>query len=515
MPKKYVIGVDLGTTTIKAVFLDTQDNKIISTQTEEIFPVETQNTEYMEYDPTDWMEYTKRILARGFEEGIDPHDVAGICFGGWTVMAFLVKKDGTPVTNAVHYNDMRHLELLEEADNLYGKLAVERNGNYIGMYSASVKQYWWKVKHPGVWRAADYVATEVSYINYMLTGQWAWNRVEAGFYSQYNAHTREWDDEIISAMGFDRSMFPQLVDAWEVVGTVTQDGAAWSGLAPGTLVFGGVDDASPVALATGAFRQGQGFVSAGSAANIAANTQGPVSHPTAITYPHCIPGLTMTITVMSATGLSYKWMRNAFGQLEAQMAQMTGTYTYDYLNEQARSARPGANGVVFLPYLDGDYTPNNDPNARGVFLGMGTETTKGDMLRASLEGVAFSMKDNMMLIREMGGDIDNIVLTGGIARSPLWLQIIADITGCPVSLPEETEGAPFGSAIIAAVGAGLYEDFEQAVRQTVRVKQDAFVPTEKNRALYEELYEVYKSLYPSLRQAFARIADIKEKYNQE
>lgn len=515
MPKKYVIGVDLGTTTIKAVFLDTRSNRIVSTQTEEIVPAKTENAEAIEYDPKDWLAYTKRILARGFEAGIDPREVAGICFGGWTVMSFLVKEDGTPVTDAVHYNDMRHLELLNEADKRYGKLAVERNGNYIGMYSASVKQYWWKIKRPEVFETADYVATEVSYMNYMLTGRWAFSRVEAGFYSQYNAYTREWDEEIIAAMGFDRSMFPRLVDAWEVVGEVTQEGAALSGLAPGTLVFGGVDDASPVALATGAFQKGQGFVSTGSAANIAANTQGPVSHPTAITYPHCVPGLTMTITVMSSTGLSYKWMRNTFGQLEAQMAQMMGTDAYDYLNRQAKKAKPGANGVLFLPYLDGDYTPNNDPDARGVFLGMGTDTTKGDMLRASLEGVAFSMRDNMALIREMGGEIDKIVLTGGIARSPLWLQIIADITGCPVSLPEETEGAPFGSAIIAAVGAGLYRDFEQGVERAVRIRRDAFMPDEKNRMLYEELYQVYKSLYPGLKGAFARITDIKEKYNQE
>lgn len=515
MHKKYVIGVDLGTTTIKAVFLDTQSGKIASTQTEEIFPIKMQNTDHIEYDPKDWMEYTKRILARGFEEGIDPCEVAGICFGGWTVMSFLVKEDGSPLTNAVHYNDMRHLELLCEADELYGKLAVERNGNHISMYSASVKQYWWKIKQPEVFRSADYVATEVSFMNYMLSGKWAWNRVEAGFYSQYNAYTREWDDEIIARMGFERSMFPRLVDAWEVVGEVTTEGAAWSGLAPGTPVFGGVDDASPVALATGVIKKGQGFVSTGSAANIAANTDGPISHPTAITYPHCIPGLTIAITVMSSTGLSYKWMRNTFGQMEAQMAQMTGADAYDYLNEQAGKARPGSNGVLFLPYLDGDYTPNNDPDARGVFVGMGTDTTKGEMLRASLEGVAFSMLDNMMLIREMGGEIDKIVLTGGIARSPLWLQIIADVTNCAVSLPEETEGAPFGSAIVAAVGAGLYESFDQAIERTVRIERDAFVPNERNNALYGELYQVYKSLYPSLKKAFHQMADIKEKYNQE
>ncbi len=510
MEKRYVIGIDLGTTTVKAVFLDTQAHEIVTTQTQEIFPAETE-PEYLEYDPRDWMEHTRRILERGFAAGVQPEQVAGVCFGGWTVMSFLVKRDGTPVTHAIHYNDMRHLEVLEEAQSRFGAQAVKCNGNYIGMYSGSVKQYWWKIKRPEVFAQADLVSTEVSWMNYMLTGEWAWNRVEAGFFSQYNTQTREWDDDIIARMGFDRVMFPRLVDAWEVVGTVTHDAARWSGLAEGTPVLGGVDDASPVAIATGVVQKGQGFVSAGSGANIAANAECPISHQTAITYPHCIPGLTMAITVMSSTGLSYKWMRNALGQSETQMAEATGLDAYDLMNAQAMRSKPGANGVLFLPYLDGDYTPNNDANARGVFIGMDTDTTKGDLLRASLEGVAFSMLDNIMLIRKMGGAIDEIVITGGIARSPLWLQIIADVTNCPISLPEETEGAPFGSAVIAAVATGKYESFEQAIAQTVKIKQRAFVPDARNHERYAALYEIYKSLYPSLKQAFARLADVKEK----
>jgi len=512
MAKRFLIGIDLGTTTVKVVFVDAQENKIAYTKTEEIFPIKMENPELIEYNANDWWEYTRRLLKYGFDTGIDPKEVAGICFCGWTVMSFMVKADGTQITNPIHYNDMRHINLIDEVKKIVGELAVARNGNHIGMYNGIVKEYWWKKNRPELFEQADYVSTEVTWMNHKLTGEWAWNRSQAGFYGQYDAYTREWDDEIIEKTGFSRIMFPKLVDASEVVGYVTEQAARETGLAQGTPVFGGADDASPVAITTGVITKGQCFVSSGSGGNIAVNTDKPLSHETLITYPHCVGGLTAAITVMSSMGLCYKWMRNAFGQAESAIAQISGEDAYTYLNAQAKIAKPGANGVIFLPYLDGDYTPNNDANARGVFIGMDTATTKNDMLRATLEGVAFAMLDNIMLIRDKGGEIKEIVLAGGLAKSELWLQIIADITDCPVSLPEGSGGASFGCAIIAGVGAGVFESFENAVDRVVNIKRNAFLPSSENHEIYCELYLVYKSLYPKLKGTFAQMADIREKH---
>ena len=511
--KRYLIGIDLGTTTIKAVFLDAKENRIACTQTEEIFPIKTDNLDSIEYDPRDWWEYTRRILKRGFAEGVNPKHVAGVCLGGFTVMALFAKNDGMPVINAVHYNDMRHIELLDEVRGLIGSLAAERNYNHIGMYGGLPKLYWWKKSHPDMFGQADVIASEVTWMNHKLTGEWAFNRTQAAFYNAYNGKMRDWDDEIIHRVGFSRSLFPRLVDATEVMGYVTGQAAEETGLAEGTPVFGGADDAAPVAITTGVIKAGQGYVSAGSGGNIAANTKQPICHETIICFPHCVPGLTSAITVMSATGLSYKWMRNTFGQAESIVAERTGEDAYTYLNAQAALSKPGARGVIFLPYLDGDFTPNNDANARGAFIGMDTASTKNDMLRAVLEGVAFCILDNIMLIRELGGDIDDVVITGGVAKSPLWLQIIADVTGCMVSLPEETEGAPFGNAIVAGVGAGLFASFEEAIKRVVKIRRNAFIPDAGSHALYTELYSVYKGLYESLKGAFARMQDIRGRYD--
>ena len=514
MKKEFLIGVDLGTSTLKAVFVNAAACEVVSTQLEEIFPVKAENPDWIEYDPQDWLDGTIRLLKRGFEAGVDPERVAGICFSGWTVKALFADENGKPLTNAIHYNDMRHLPEIEELEKIVGKLCVERNANYIGVYSGLAKQYWWKKNRPDVFSKASCVYTEASWMVRQLTGKDAWNRSEAGFYGQYNTKTREWDNEIIEKIGFPGSLFPKLYDAWEVVGEVTEQAAKLTGLAPGTPVVAGADDASPSALTTGAISIGQSFLSGGSAANLAANTTGPVSHPTIITYPHCIPGLTTAITVMSSTGLSNKWMRNALGQAEYAVAQITGGDPYIYMDQAVRTSKPGANGVVFLPYLDGDFTPNNDPNARGCFIGMDSSTPKADLLRAVLEGVAFSILDNITLIRDVGGRMDEIIITGGISRSNIWLQIISDVTGCALSLPEETEGTPFGDALIAGFGTGVFSSCEEAVQKMVRINRGAFRPDAENHKLYQNLFKIYRALYPALKDVYSQLASFRANYYQ-
>ena len=515
MKKDILIGIDLGTTTLKAVFLDASSGAIVTTQTEEIFPAAAENPDWLEYDPNDWLEGSIRLLKNGFAAGADPSRVAGVCFSGWTAMALFADEDGRPLTNAIHYNDMRHLSVTDELIALTGRRCVERNANHIGIYSGLAKQYWWKKNRPGVFARARAVHTEASWMARQLTGADAWNRSEAGFFGQYDTGTREWDDEVIDAVGFPRYLHPKLYDAWEIVGEVTEAAARMTGLPAGTPVAAGADDASPSALTTGALDAGQSLLSGGSAANLAAVTLKPVSHPTIITYPHCIPGMTMAITVMSSTGLSNKWMRNALCQAETAVAGITGADPYDYMNQAAAASPPGANGLIFLPYLDGDFTPHNDPNARGCFIGLGANTAKADMLRAALEGMAFSILDNINLIRAVGGGMDEIFATGGMTKSPIWMQIISDITSCAISLPEESEGTAFGDALIAGVGAGLFGSFEEAVKKTVKIRRGAYAPNTGNAKLYADLHKIYGGCYAALRDIFIQMNGFRKKHCRE
>ena len=512
MAKNILIGVDIGSTTVKAVFINADTNKIVTTQTEEIVFVKAEDPEWIEQDANDWWEYSKKLLNRGLEAGkIDPKDVAGVCFGGWTVMSFMVDEEGKPLCHAVHYGDMRHMDEVTELEEKIGKICVEKNGNYMGMYNGTAKQLWWKNKRPEIYKKAKYFLTEVTWINWKLTGNWAWNRTEAGFYSQYNTHTKQWDKEILEKVGFPESMFPPLYDAWEKVGEVTAEASKETGLAEGTPVFAGTDDASPVAITTGSTKDGQCYLSIGSGGNIVANSAAIISHPTCILYPHCIPGLNMIVTVLSSTGVSYKWMRNNFAQAEIAVSQLTGDDPYVYLDKEASLSKPGSGGIIFLPYMEGDYTPNNDVNARAAFIGIGSYNTKNDMLRAVLEGAAMSVLSNIKLIEGLGGKLNEIIITGGPTKSKVWLQIISDVTGCPISLPEELEGAPFGNAIVAGVGCKIYKDYDEAVKKMVSIKRNVFVPDKKNHELYKEIYPIYEGLYAKLSDTYAKIAEIRAK----
>jgi len=515
MKKQILVGIDLGTTTLKVVFLDAAAGELITTQIEEVFPVKTENPDWLEYDPKDWFDGIVRLLKRGFEAGVDPGQIAGIGFCGPTVMALLADENGAPLINSVHYNDLRHIPEVEELESLIGKECVEKNANYIGHYSGLCKLYWWKKNRPDIFKKADSIHTETSWMIRQLTGKLAWNRCEAGFYNVYNTQTREWDDDLIKATGFPRNLFPKLYDAWEIVGEVTEEAARLTGLHAGTPVVAGADDASPVALATGVINAGQGFMSVGSGGNLAANTKKPISHPTIITYPHCIPGLTTAITVMSSTGISYKWMRNTFCHAEAAVAQITGGDPYDYMSQAAANSKPGANGVVFLPYLDGEYTPVNDPNARGCFIGMDSGTSKSDMLRAVLEGVAFCLLDNINLVREIGGNLDEIIVAGGLTRSDFWMQIISDVTGCSLSLTGDSEGTAFGTALIVGLGVGTFSSCGEAVKKMIKIKRGAYKPNAENTKIYTELFEIYRALYPALRDIYSKLYSFREAYCQD
>ena len=515
MKKRYVIGVDVGSSTVKAVFVDTESGKVAATETKEIFPLKSDNSQVIEYDPEDWKAHVKEVLKRGFAHGIAPEETAGICFDDFTVMAFPVEADGTPLANPVHYNDMRHLAVLEEVEQKVGPLCVERNANYMGMYNGLVKQYWWKTYQPEIYRRTAYMVTAVSWINFLLTGNWRMSRSIAGFYGQYNAYTREWDRDILGALDLDPEKFPPLADAGEMIGTVTGEAAEEWGLPEGMAVFAGMDDASPVALTCGTISEGDCYISAGSAANVAIISEKVLSHPTAISYPHCVPEMNTIVAVLTCTGLSYKWVRNELGAEEMSLAKRTKEDPFDILNKEAEASPCGSNGVVFLPFLDGDFTPNNDPEARGAYIGLSTGTTKNDMIRAVLEGVGFSIQSGLEMIRGLGGDPKSLAIAGGIAKSPLWLQIIADITGIPVSLPEETEGAAMGCALVAGVGCGLFDSFRDAIDRTVKIERGRYLPDPSVHAQYETLYGIYRELYGRLKESYASLADYRHTYCKE
>lgn len=512
MSKHILVGIDIGTSTCKAVFLDANTNSIVATELEEINPApQKTHPEWVEYDATEWWSSLKSIVAKCIKKcGIKPTDIAGISISGFTCMAFLVDEKGNPLNYPTHYNDMRHLAEVEILKCNIGDKLIEMNGNVMGIYNGLAKQLWFKHNRPDLMKEAKYFTTEVGWLNYKLTNEWSWNRPEAGFYGQYDYRSRQWSKEILDKVGIPVEMFPRLYDSWEKVGEVTELASQETGFAKGTPVFAGADDASPIALTTGAIRAGQCYISIGSSSNIITNLSKPAFHPTCIFYPHCIPSLYMFINMLSSTGTCYKWLRNTIARTEVNMAALLNDDPYKLMDRQVELSRPGSGGLIFLPYMDGEWTPINDPEARGVFLGLSSHTSRADIFRSVMEGTAMSILHNIILVEEQGIKLEEIVATGGPTKSKAWMQIIADVTGVPISLPHESEGAPYGNAVLAGIGAGVYKDYESAVKQIVRVDKNVYNPRHNYTEMYREIFEIYLNLYPALKKSFNDLAVIRQ-----
>ncbi|HSJ57265.1 MAG TPA: FGGY-family carbohydrate kinase, partial [Anaerolineae bacterium] len=330
------------------------------------------------------------------------------------------------------------------------------------------------------------------------SGAYATDRAGAAGTSLLDLYTRDWSDEVLGALDIPRAWLPPTHEGPEVTGTVSRGAAAATGLAEGTPIVGGGGDQAAQAVGVGAVAPGVVAVTLGTSGVVFASTGGPFVEKEGRLHAFChaVPDTWHLMGVMLSAAGSLRWYRDTF-------APGAG---YDTLLEPAAGVTPGAEGLLFLPYLTGERTPHPDPLARGAFVGLTVRHGQGHLVRALLEGVAFGLRDSMELMRGAGlGQITQVRVSGGGARSPLWRQILADVLGSPLVTVNTTEGAAYGAALLAGVGAGQWATVPEACTATVRVVDEA-EPGAAGMAAYEALYPVYRSLYPALKETFHSVA---------
>jgi xylulokinase len=265
----------------------------------------------------------------------------------------------------------------------------------------------------------------------------------------------------------------------------------------------GTADGSAAALEAGVLAAGTAAEMSGTSTVLLMPSDKPVTRPEFIAIPHCVPGKHLLLGALAASGASLKWFRDQFGTARAPGRRDP----YDLLTEEASRSGPGSGGVVFLPYMMGERSPIWHTNARGVFFGLTLSTTRGAMIRSILEGTAFALLHNVECAEEAGITLRDLRSVGGGTRSALWNQIKADVLGIPILLPETSVGAPFGDALLAGMGLGIYTDVEESLRSMVKINARC-EPDEEHHRLYRDLYRVYRSLYEDLREEFDRAAAI-------
>lgn len=505
---KHLIGIDIGTTGAKSVLIN-ERGKVLAADLQE-YPLSMPRPGWAEQNPEHWVEATIRSLRNLLaKSGVAGRDLAGLSFSGQMHGLVCLDGDGRVLRPAILWCDTRTTEecrLIEE--KVGGRAKLIQLASNPALEGFTLPKLVWVQRHdPEVFARTRMILLPKDYVRFRLTGELGMDMSDAAGTLMLDVKGRRWSKAIMGALGLPMSLLPPLGESPDIAGKITPAAAAETGLPEGLPVaFGGADNTC-AAIGNGVTEEGTVAISIGTSGTVIAPTARPVRDKLgrAHTFNHSVPGLWYVMGVMQAAGLSLKWLRDNFAGLERAMAAETGRDAYEYLTAGAEGIAAGSDGLLWLPYLNGERTPHLDANARAVLFGLAAHHTKAHVVRAILEGVAFGLRDSLEIIRSLKIPVNEIRITGGGGKSPLWRQIVADVLGHPVVTINVEEGPAFGAAIIAGVATGVFRDFAHATNRIIRVTQQVN-PIAANIAAYEKPYRLYGKLYGDLRETFAETA---------
>ncbi|MDE6594030.1 MAG: xylulokinase [Oscillospiraceae bacterium] len=505
---KYVIGVDLGTSGTKTVLFD-ELGTVIASKTIE-YPMYQPKNGYAEQDPADWYNAAVNTIKSVIgSSGVSPDDIVGVGLSGQMHGLVMLDGENNVIRNSIIWCDQRTAKEVEEMNEKIGReklIEITANPALTGWTAAKI--LWVKNNEPENFAKCRHILLPKDYIRFMLTGEYATEVSDASGMQLLDVPHRCWSEEICSALGIDMSLLAKVYESCEVTGKITEKAAALTGLKAGTVVVGGAGDNAAAAVGTGVVKDGRAFTTIGTSGVVFAHTASVSIDRGGRVHTCCaaVPGAWHIMGVTQGAGLSLKWFRDNFCAPEKETARYMGVDEYYLMDKQAETVEIGANRLLYLPYLMGERTPHLDPNARGVFFGLSAVHTKKEMLRAVMEGVAYSLRDCVEVCREMGINVSDMMACGGGGTSPLWRQMLADLYGCPVKTASSKEGPALGVAILALVGAGVYDSVEAACDKICGVDKTQ-QPVAENIPEYEKFYKIYRELYPALKAQMKALAE--------
>ena len=508
MGASLLIGVDVGTTGVKALLCE-RDGTVLAQAGQE-YPTTFAQPGWAEQDPDAWWEATcavvRQVIARS---GARAEAVAAIGVSCQAPTLVAVDAHGVPVHPALIWMDRRSERQCDALRATVDEAAIARiNGGRIDPYFLAPKILWLRDEAPEAYARTHQILQANGYIVHKLAGAFCMDNSHGPLTLLFDNDRQAWSPQLIDAMGIDPAKLPPVVPCAQVVGTVTPAAAAATGLAPDTPVIAGMTDGTAASIEVGLVRPGAAAEMTGQSTVLLICSDTPYRGNLLFPLGHPIAGLHLVVGAMVATGGALRWFRDQLGAHEVAEAARLGVDPFDLLGEQAAQSRPGANRVVFLPYMYGERSPIWDSAARGVFFGVSLATTKGDLVRAIMEGAAYGLRHNVETAAADGFPVSALACVGGGARSALWNQIKADVLDRPVTLPGAASGAAMGDAIVAAAGAGLYPSIEAAVAGMVTTGP-SYQPDPARARVYDDFYRIYRDLYPALRASFRDLAEVR------
>jgi xylulokinase len=508
---KAYLGIDVGTSGTKTLVMDA-GGAVLATATAE-HDVLTPRPGWSEQDPRQWWDATVKSVKACLKKAPDVQagDVAGIGFSGQMHGLVITDDAGEPLRPSLIWNDQRTADQAEQIEQAVGGRSklIDLAGNRAMTSFTLTKLLWVREHEPKVYDRIGHLLLPKDYVRLCMTGEYVGDVSDMSGTLMLDQRTRDWSKEIIETFEIDADILPPVVESHEVTGRLTRSAARKLGLAEGIVVVGGGGDQPVGAVGNGIVRDGLTSATMGTSGVVYTHSKEYRTDPQsrANTFCSCVAGQWCMFGCVMSAGGSAQWFRNVLGGPEVARAKREKVDPYDLLVAQAQDAPPGAEGVFWLPYLTGERTPHADPRAKACWIGIHARTGKGELFRAVLEGATFAMGDVLEVLEAQGVTIRTVRLSGGGARSELWRQLQADIYGKTCETINAEEGPAYGAAILAAVGAGEYPSVPAACKAAISVTR-TIKPDAKAKRLYARLHEQYQRLYPTLKDEFARIAEL-------
>ncbi len=511
--ENYLIGMDLGTTNVKAILMDEHGNIIASSSRENhlIFP----GPNMVEQSADEWWDNASSIF-RDITSAAGPEitsKVRGISISSQTVTMLPVDKEGHPLRGAMIWMDSRSAKEMHYISLTLGHdHFVELTGGQPDVAFLPNKILWFKNNEPELFAKTEKILQASSYVNFKLTGVMSAD-IDQGARTQcMDIHTLTWSKEIGDTIGVNLDdILPPPSHTSDIIGTVTPEAAKETGLVSGIPVVAGASDALTSMYATGLSKLGDASESSGttSLVFVGSDRQSACNIPV-VTKPTSIEGMPYVFDApINTSGAALKWYIGALGQPEQAYADANGLNVYNHMNELARRVPAGSNGVMFFPYLLGERAPLWNSHARGMFIGMSLDTSHEDILRSVFEGTAFALRHVIQTIRETGGaSISSLRITGGGSKSRTWSEIKASMLRVPVLLLDEKSGdVPFGDVLIAGHAVGVFPDLTKTISELIGIRE-VIQPVDEWADVYDKLYPYYLDLYRDLDKDLLRMRNM-------
>jgi xylulokinase len=498
MPNK-LLGIDVGTGGTRAVLLD-ETGKVAASATSEHAAISAPQIGWAEQDPRDWWRATCAAIKECLQlAGVSADEIDGVGLTGQMHGMVLLDAVGEVLRPAIIWCDQRtEAQGRAITEKIGARRLIELTANP-ALTNFTLTKIWWVQQHePAIWSRVRTLLLPKDYARFRMTGARACDVADASGTLLFDVAHRRWSAPMADTSGIDPEILPEIFESPDISGRISEEGARATGLCVGTPVVAGAGDQAAGAVGMGIVRPGAVSATIGTSGVVFAATSAPTMDPHGRihTFCHAVPGRWHVMGVTQSAGFSLRWFRDEF------CAGPDGSrVSYDQLTAEAAKTNAGADGLLWLPYLMGERTPHLDPDARGALVGLIAQHTRGHVVRAILEGVAFSLRDTLTIFRELKLPIESIRLGGGGARGKLWRQIQADVYGMPVEILDAEEGAAYGAGLLAGVGVGVWPSVESACETAVKVALRV-EPDPARVEIMNRRYEEYRKLYPALKETF-------------